>query len=85
MEAAINETKVVALKGTDLERIKQARGGAHQGVAQGRRGHVQGPGGGRERPGRYGAGGNPDGTAAAGDAAKGDVIDAEFKDLGDKK
>ena len=83
VEAAINETKE-ALKGTDLERIKQAQEALTKASHKVAEAMYKAQAAGASAPGD-GAGGNPDGTAATGDAAKGDVIDAEFKDLGDKK
>ena len=81
IEAAINETKE-ALKGTDLDRIKQAQDAltkaSHKVAEAMYRAQAAGAQGGT-------ATGNPAEPSAAENAAKGDVIDAEFKDLGDKK
>jgi molecular chaperone DnaK len=85
VEAALNDARE-ALKGSDLERIKQTQEAltkASHKVAEAMY-RAQAAGAGAAPGGPEGAAG-ADASGAPGDQAKGDVIDAEFKDLGDKK
>jgi molecular chaperone DnaK len=85
IEAALNDARE-ALKGSDLERIKQTQEAltkASHKVAEAMY-RAQAAGAGAAPGGPEGAAG-ADASGAPGDQAKGDVIDAEFKDLGDKK
>ena len=81
IEAALNEMRE-ALKGEDVERVKRAQD------ALTRASHKLAEVMYREAQAAQGGGAKPEGEpggAASGDGAKGDVIDAEFKDLGEKK
>ena len=82
IEAALGELRE-ALKGEDLDRIKQAQEATDPGVAQARRRPCIGRP--RPRPSRDPAGRPSRGPREAPTPPKGDVVDAEFEDLGEKK
>jgi molecular chaperone DnaK len=80
IEAALNEVRE-ALKGDDIERVKRAQEGlirASHKLAEAMYREAQAKG-------QPGAASGGDGAGAAGGGAKGDVVDAEFEDLGEKK
>jgi len=80
-EAALTELRE-ALKTDDLDRIRKAHGALTQAshkLAEAMYREAQGT----AQPGAAGA--PPPGAAGGGAAPKGDVVDAEFEDLGEKK
>jgi molecular chaperone DnaK len=85
VEAALNEARE-ALKGSDIERIKQTQEAlqkaSHKVAEAMYRAQAAGAG---AAPGEAAGATGGDASGAPGDQAKGDVIDAEFKDLGDTK
>ena len=84
IEAALNEARE-ALKGTDIERIKQTQEALTKASHKMAEAMYRAQAAAGAAPGEPAGAGGGDASGATADQAKGDVIDAEFKDLGDTK
>ena len=84
IEAALNDARE-ALKGSDIERIKQTQEALTKASHKMAEAMYRAQAAAGAAPGEPAGAGGGDASGATADQAKGDVIDAEFKDLGDTK